>query len=466
MSAPSSSQALEYLQGLPLQTHRRLYEAPATVLAVFRCMLPHLAKTLVMAMLYMPASFPESQLNAWFKPGATREKSHALFVLAQLHILDTTREDDGKRTHSLSPGFKRSLRHALEGSGRDGSFGVSATAEESRGERRVSVEYLDEYAKAQWETILFYMVGGAAGVDVKSEIGAGTKKLLHTGDLVRTFHGQPRITKEGFTFVLQETNAQVWNLLIVYLRMVNDLGMNETDVLSFLFMLGSLELGQAYSTSTLTATQLQMLDDLSAMGIVFRSTKDARVFYPTRLATTLTSESGGLNTSGSSNSSSTSSASQGFIIIETNYRLYAYTNSLIQIAIISLFCKLQHRFPNLISGKLTKESVHKAVSQGITSSQIISYLTTYAHPQMQKNKTFIPPTVMDQIRLWEYEGERVETENGYLMREFSTQAEYKDVKKYAEECGVLKWSSDEKRMFFISHVEQVSAYLKSKKGPR
>jgi transcription initiation factor TFIIH subunit 4 len=435
-----------------------------------------------MAMLYMPTSFPESQLNAWFKPGATREKSHALFVLAQLHILDTTKEDDGRRTHSLSPGFKRSLRHALEGSGRDGSFGVSATAEESRGERRVSVAYLDEHAKAQWETILFYMVGGAAGVDVKSEIGAGTKKLLHAGDLVRTFHGQPRITKEGFTFVLQETNAQVWNLLIVYLKMVNDvsapvsvheataanprqLGMNETDVLSFLFMLGSLELGQAYSTSTLTATQLQMLDDLSAMGIVFRSTKDAKVFYPTRLATTLTSESGGLNTS-SDSSSSNSSASQGFIIIETNYRLYAYTNSLIQIAIISLFCKLQHRFPNLISGKLTKESVHKAVSQGITSSQIISYLTTYAHPQMQKNKTFIPPTVMDQIRLWEYEGERVETENGYLMREFSSQAEYKDVKKYAEECGVLKWSSDEKRMFFISHVEQVSAYLKSKKAPR
>jgi transcription initiation factor TFIIH subunit 4 len=175
-----------------------------------------------MAMLYMPTSFPESQLNAWFKPGATREKSHALFVLAQLHILDTTKEDDGKRTHSLSPGFKRSLRHALEGSGRDGSFGVSATAEESRGEQRVSVDCLDEYAKAQWETILFYMVGGAAGVDVKSEIGAGTKRLLHTGDLVRTYHGQPRITKEGFTFVLQETNAQVWNLLIVYLRMVND----------------------------------------------------------------------------------------------------------------------------------------------------------------------------------------------------------------------------------------------------
>lgn len=245
--------------------------------------------------------------------------------------------------------------------------------------------------------------------------------------------------------------------------------MNETDVLSFLFMLGSLELGQDYSTSTLSPTQLQMLDDLSAMGIVYRSSKDAKVFYPTRLATTLTSESGGLSTSGDTTTSGSGSASQGFIIIETNYRLYAYTNSLIQIAIISLFCKLQHRFPNLISGKLTKESVHRAVSQGITSQQIISYLTTYAHPQMQKNKTFIPPTVMDQIRLWEYEGERVETTNGYLMREFSTQTEYADVLNYADALGVLVWKNDEKRTFFVSHVEQISAYLKKKKdrtGPR
>lgn len=439
-----------------------------------------------MAVLYMPTSFPAAQLEAWFKPGAKREREQAIFVLQRLHILDSTLEADRSTSYSLSPGFQRSLRHALEGSGEDGSFGVSATKEESRGERRVSIEFLDEHAREQWETILFYMVGGAAGVTVKSDIGAGTKKLLHAGDLVRTFHGAPRITKEGFTFVLQETNAQVWNLLIVYLKMVNDvslesaeaeievanpvqLGMNETDVLSFLFMLGSLELGQDYSTSTLSPTQLQMLDDLSAMGIVYRSSKDAKIFYPTRLATTLTSESGGLNASGDTSSGSTSSANRGFIIIETNYRLYAYTDSLIQIAIISLFCKLQHRFPNLISGKLTKESVHRAVSQGITSQQIISYLTTYAHPQMQKNKTFIPPTVMDQIRLWEYEGERVETTSGYLMREFATQAEYSDVLNYADALGVLVWKNDEKRTFFVSHVEQISAYLKKKKertGPR
>lgn len=244
--------------------------------------------------------------------------------------------------------------------------------------------------------------------------------------------------------------------------------MSETEVLSFLFMLGSLDLGRDYSTSTLSPTQLQMLDDLTAMGIVYRSSKDSRTFYPTRLATTLTSESGALPGSNISSSSSNKTQdskvqSKGFIIVETNYRLYAYTNSLIQIAILSLFTKLQHRFPNLVSGKLTKDSVYRAVQSGITSSQIISYLTTYAHPQMLKNNPPLPPTVMDQIRLWEYEGERVEVTNGYLMKDFGSEAEYRDVLAYAEALGVLTWRNDGQRCFFVSHVEQISGYLRKKK---
>lgn len=48
MSASSSTQALEYLEGLHLQTHKKLYEQPSTVLAVYRCMLPHLGAILTL----------------------------------------------------------------------------------------------------------------------------------------------------------------------------------------------------------------------------------------------------------------------------------------------------------------------------------------------------------------------------------------------------------------------------------
>jgi len=237
-------------------------------------------------------------------------------------------------------------------------------------------------------------------------------------------------------------------------------------------MLGSLELGQDYSTATLSPTQLQMLEDLAAFGIVYRSHKAASTFYPTRLAVTLTSDAGALSTSTDSLGPSSSSApqtapSKGFIIIETNYRLYAYTNSLLQIAVLSLFTNLTTRFPNLVSGKLTRASITRAVKTGISSSQIIAYLESHAHPQMQKSVPFLPPTVMDQIRLWEYEGERMEATPGFLMRDFATRAEYAELVEYAKDVGVLVWRNEERMWFFVSSIEVIQAKIKrdaQKKG--
>ena len=69
---------------------------------------------------------------------------------------------------------------------------------------------------------------------------------------------------------------------------------------------------------------------------------------------------------------------------------------------------------------------------------------------------------MDQIRLWEYEGERVETSDGYLMKEFSSDSEYREVSKYAESLGVLVWKNDAKRIFFADRVDQLRSFLQKK----
>lgn len=79
-----------------------------------------------------------------------------------------------------------------------------------------------------------------------------------------------RITHSGFAFLLQDINAQIWTLLLQYLEHSTTLNMDPVDVLHFLFMLGSLELGQDYSTSMLTDTQHIMLEDLRDYGIVFQ----------------------------------------------------------------------------------------------------------------------------------------------------------------------------------------------------
>ena len=141
--------------------------------------------------------------------------------------------------------------------------------------------------------------------------------------------------------------------------------MDMVEVLSFLLMLSTMELGQVclvslratqaiehdlditqeFSTENLSPTQSAMLADLSNYGLIWqhsvRGSKflpcfyvlipssrypqpNARRFSPSRLATTLTSSSPPLPTSRSTGGGSDD---QGFIVLETNYRLYAYTGA-------------------------------------------------------------------------------------------------------------------------------------------
>jgi transcription initiation factor TFIIH subunit 4 len=62
-----SGALLDYLQNQPGITLKKLYKQPSAALAVLRRMLPHLAKHVVMAMLFMPEPFLESDLHAWIR---------------------------------------------------------------------------------------------------------------------------------------------------------------------------------------------------------------------------------------------------------------------------------------------------------------------------------------------------------------------------------------------------------------
>jgi transcription initiation factor TFIIH subunit 4 len=250
------------------------------------------------------------------------------------------------------------------------------------------------------------------------------------------------------------------------------MGMDSVDVLSFLFMLGSLELGRPYNTTTLQESQHQMLTNLVDFGLVYIPRSSPNQFFPTRLATTLTSDSSALRSvsAGFDAAATSASGSKGFIVIETNYRLYAYTSSPLQIAVLALFTKLTARYPNMVAGRVTRNSIREAISHGITSDQIISYLSTHAHPQLLKKSQaqgggpVLPPTVVDQIRLWQIENERMKATPGFLFKDFDGQKEYEGCARYADEIGVLIWKSDAKRMFFVTRHEQLRDYIKSRKG--
>ncbi|KAJ1921272.1 RNA polymerase II transcription factor B 52 kDa subunit [Tieghemiomyces parasiticus] len=457
MATPASfkDNIYAYLDSLPTQTFQRLFSNPATCLVILR-LLSTLPKQVIMALLYVDRPVPLDDMQRWFRPGHRDQYKATLQELRKLHIVT-----EEQRALVMNPVFQVQLRNALTGGGNHQSFGVPC---QTRDKHHVDTAFLDAYATDKWESILHFMVGTSA----TSPPSMGVLGLLQRSGLMQQGTAQTGggegsagrliITNQGFQFLLQDVSTQVWMFLLQYLDLAGNLQMDLVEVLHFLFQLGSLELGADYSTDTLTPTQLQMLEDLRDYGIVYQRKKRSRRFYPTRLATTLTTGlsniSRNMGQAGVSvdpaQTSTVATTEGGFIVLETNYRLYAYTDSPLQIAILNLFVSLKARFPNMVTGVVSRDSIRGALSHGITAEQIIVYLTTHAHPYMRDRSPVLPITVTDQLRLWEMEKNRIRPSEGYLYSDFLRQNDYNVVLKYAQELGVVLWHNDERRMFAVT----------------
>ncbi|VEU21760.1 DEKNAAC102565 [Brettanomyces naardenensis] len=442
----------------------------------------------------------------------------------------------------LNPIFRQSFRDALtgfrEGKPRDQNELVTETIEEAEAEKsggasresssesaeggtvsslnelfpqeKVTIPFLDKYCLSKWENILHFMVGS----EIKDYPSIGVLTLLRYSGLMELpsdrksredidsgegfvvddhyIDGERTppsgrelksllITKNGFQFLLQEINSQIWTLLLQYLKMSEKLMMNPVDVLNFIFMLGSLELGEGYPIKMLSDTQLIMLEDLIDYGLIYYPGKEKKMFYPTRLATSLTSESTTFKTASAvldeqiAQVGKQDSSNQECVIIETNFKIYCYTTSPLQIAILNLFVHLKTRFANMVTGVVTRDSVRRALINGISADQIVSYLETHAHPGMIKKAEeryakklefetsignsyaadqlkfdLLPPTVVDQIKLWQLELDRIQAFKGYLYKDFANDVEFEKLLNYGEEIGVIVWKDVLHRKFFVT----------------
>lgn len=126
------------------------------------------------------------------------------------------------------------------------------------------------------------------------------------------------------------------------------------------------------------------------------------------------------------------------------------TGNPLRIAVLNLFISLKSRFPNLVMGAITRDSVKSALRNGITAEQIIAYLSHHAHPQMWTRDPLLPVTVTDQIRLWEREKNRIASEEGRLYEGFASFADYELVRDHGLQQGVLVFHNDEQRLLFVT----------------
>ncbi|KAJ7590227.1 transcription factor Tfb2-domain-containing protein [Mycena floridula] len=433
---------LPFLQSQTAAALSRLYQKPSSCLSIFR-LLPPLERQIIMNLVWLETSVSAATLTQWVVRDQRKTYDAALSTLSRLQILANS-----VIKLALNPIFKASFRQALTGGGTSGSFGVPAERDDKR--PPPDIETLDSYSLERWETILHYMVSSGTGQNPTKPSQGVLHVLEQSGLMAKQQSAVLQITSAGFQFLLHSPHEQLWDLLLQYLHMA--VTMDLVEVLGFLFMLSTMELGREYSTENLSETQKVMLSDLRDYGLLWQRKSSSRRFSPTRLATTLTSSSPPLPTT----TGTSSGPQEGFIVLETNYRVYAYTDNPLQTAVLNLFVSLKYRFPNLVVGSITRDSVKKALLNGISAEQIISYLMTHAHPQMRKMNPLLPVTVQDQIRLWELEKNRLKSQDGYLYNTFASQADYELVLNYAKELGVVLWESAIKRCFFASadaHVQ-------------
>uniref|UniRef100_A0A1Q3F3U2 General transcription factor IIH subunit 4 n=1 Tax=Culex tarsalis TaxID=7177 RepID=A0A1Q3F3U2_CULTA len=440
----------EYLRSRPPDALEKLYNYPAICLAVYR-ELPEIARQFVIRILFVEQPIPHAVVSSWGSQIYAKENTAVSKVLTELGVWRSTGLTGGLEGWELCSTFKKNLKIALLGGGRPWSMSNSMDPDQ----KSRDIEFLDTYAMSRWRCVLHYMVGAGSSKGMEGEgISPDAVRILLHANLMKRDEtdGSPVITRQGFQFLLLDTQAQVWHFMLEYLDTCEARGLDLAECLSMLFQLSFSTLGRDYSSEGLSQGLLTFLQHLREFGLVYQRKRKEGRFYPTRLAHNITSR----NAVPTIQEDGSVAQDKGYIVVETNYRVYAYTDSNLQVALLGLFTELLYRFPNLVVGVLTRDSVRQAFRGGITAEQIISYLEQHAHPTMHNveqtinTKSALPPTVVDQIKLWENERNRFTYTEGVVYNQFLSQGDFNTLRDYAQSIGVMIWQNERTRTMVVT----------------
>lgn len=432
----------EFLEKQDVALINELYEHPATCMSVFR-ELPSLAKHIIIRILFINQPIARQLINTWVQRDKKEELAKAIGVISGLRIWDPL---ENNLAFELNNVFRVNLQKALFGGGETWTTAKDALGPDKHAK---SVDDLDGYAKERWDALLSYLTREST-----KGIGPEIIELLKYSNLCDA-NGETR-----FQFLLLDRSSQVWYILIKYLDYVQKLGMDLVKVLSFVLQLGFCSLGIDYPCDNSDEQMSRVIQHFRELGLIFKRKGTAKRFYPTRLALSI-------SIAGAPRLENHENCEQ-FIVVETNYRIYAYTDSDLHYAIISLFSEVLYRFPFMIVAQMSRDSVQQSADYGINAPQILHYLRSSAHPTCRKNQHWVPQVVSDNIHLWCDERQRLKFKTGTLYNQFLTQEDFEFLRDYAQDIDALIWQSPEKRFMVVtpeSH-EQIKRYYKTIKDRR
>lgn len=413
-----------------------LYEDTFTVLTIFGS-LPPLAKQYVFRLLAVETRVPKDLLDSWVKTnsaeGSQQAHEYALNRLYDLRVFFKYKET--KSWILANPKFRLTLTRAL-----CTPTDSSVETREKVDKQPPSLDTLAQFSKTRWESMLYFMVGETT---VTGPPPLEVQQRLEKTNLMERQEGKLVVSSEGFRFLFKGLKSQLWEILVTYMNSVDERKLDRNEVLTFVFRLSFMKLGQGYPVTALTQAQRIVLQDLALFGFIWQRSVTSSRYYPTSLALALSAAEQDPQRQG------------GFVIAEKSFKIYAYTSSAFQRALLGLFCILHFLLPNMVVGIITRESVNRAFRIGITAKEIVNYLEQSAHPAMREEakKTdslfSVPENVSHQIELWEGEIYRHTEEPASLCEMFKSNEEYVQIRDFLRKKNILLWSSDEKMILVL-----------------
>lgn len=410
----SDTLLLDLIETIIGSSRNTLYEDPAVAALIFRW-LPPMAQHTILRLMDVEGPCPFTDIRSWpSDPVGKQLQSRALWRLTQLGILHGQNKEVFLNDH-----LRRGLAKALVG-------------------ELVNSEHVEQSNDSWLQMLLF--LAGREGVKISPII----VKLLEQAGLME---GRRSITQRGFQFLLSPIHQQAWLLVSELIKQQA----NPAECISIIASL--IWTGKAVgNTSLMTAL----------MHLGFIAQDSVTNMLATAMCTILAQPRPAVG-----------HTSQGQIIVETNFKMYAYPQDDLQPAILALFARIHDHLPGLIYASLTQESVKAALAKGITADQIIAYLTIHAHPVMKRRlqtaastaseanvqaglgSNVLPHTVIDQLKLWERDRDRLKSLSGHLYQDFLQANDFEAFVGEAKRINCLLYSHGVKRLAVISREGHV-----------
>jgi len=256
------------------------------------------------------------------------------------------------------------------------------------------------------------------------------KKLMKNRGIIE----EEGITHKGFNFLLSGKKQQMWEIIISHLE-------TEKDALEM----------------ELLALCEILLKDHKRVYLIDRSEHRAKILGLLELLGVVRIERGEVRFSSLfSILFDDEMGQEKALVLESNFRMYIYGNNQLSHYIISLFSNKIREFPNLVVASLNEESFRKALEIGITSKQIVAYLSTNSMYKIDRN-------VLEQMEVWETRRKRISTWRSYLLSNFLNHRDYQLVEEFCAKNNIEHRAYREQRIIVVDleRYEEVKHFVKS-----